>query len=60
MQCKFLRKTMHGGVLSLAGSALAGAATGWVFGGEFNGRGGERPVVQLLPGGGITGMAFDF
>tara|TARA_R110002096_G_scaffold44526_13_gene120714 strand:+ start:358724 stop:359725 length:1002 start_codon:yes stop_codon:yes gene_type:complete len=56
-QCRFLRQTKLGGVLSIAGSLAAGAAAGWMFWSESKS---ERPILSLVPGGAQAGFAFDF
>lgn len=59
-QCKFVRQTMLGGVLSIAGSVAAGAAAGWMFWSESNSGRNERATLSIVPGGASAGMAFDF
>jgi hypothetical protein len=59
-QCQYFRQTMVGGVLSVTGAVLGGAAAGWMFWSDSKSRRRERPTLQLTPGGGTAGMAFDF
>ncbi len=59
-QCKFVRQTMLGGVLSIAGSVAAGAAAGWMFWSESSTGRNERATLSIVPGGASAGMAFDF
>lgn len=59
-QCRQLRQTMLGGVLSLTGSVLVGVAAGWMFWDESKGKQNERPIVQILPGRVTAGWTLDF
>ncbi len=56
-QCKFLRQTMLGGVVSIVGSVAAGAAAGWMFWSDSRR---ERPTLSIGPSGASAGIAFDF
>lgn len=59
-QCPFLRQTMLGGVLSISGSVLTGAAAGWMFWDESRESRKRRTSLSLIPGGATAGMAFEF
>jgi hypothetical protein len=58
--CPELRDTMTGGIISLSGSVLMGAATGWMFWRESTTRGEKNLSVQATKGGAMGGFSFAF
>jgi hypothetical protein len=58
--CPELRDTMTGGIISISGGVLMGAASGWMFWRESTTRPKKSLSVQATAGGAIGGYSFTF